>query len=216
MWNEGGGRVGGQVEGPGSSHVMHVGRSWFRMTPVSATAIEPIPSAETARIGVGLTPTPNVRMASSLFDRRALLASANEARRAKRARGSVTAPWWLLGVGGTGLLVMGAVFATMLRPPATSVSALEPAATTQAPSRGATGAPGAASSMVVEPIVGPVPVVHQVPVTGARSASAPVVRGPLAAARRVRAAARKREKPDVATEPAPASSAAAWVDPFAE
>jgi len=211
----------------------------------------PIERADTAPIGVSVAPTPDIRMASSLFERRPDArdeaaardeADARDEAAAGPARGTVTAPWWLLGLAGTGLLAIGAVIATvittMARPHPVVLAAPAPA---RAP-----------AAVVVTPLPAPSPVTIEplgsatLPATAppvAAIVAAPVVTAPvvgaaaagrsaLAAARRVRAASPKRDKPAVAAghpgpnrdkpamaiEPAPlppSSSPAAWVDPFA-
>ena len=93
MWNEAGVAVGGE-----GGHVVHVGRSWFRMTPTAPTAVadgdgdgiaQPASATKTARIGLG---RPEVLEAAPVTPPRPVEWDA------VAPRGTVTVSWWLLGV----------------------------------------------------------------------------------------------------------------------
>jgi hypothetical protein len=211
MWNEAS-VAGGDTEGLKVSHVMDVGRNWFRMTPVAPQ--------KTARIAFEGTTLPHVRIAESLFDRTVAPGEPTRALKAVKRRGSVTAPLWLLVVAGAALLVTGAAatVAAFRLQPATIVSAF----TTYVPEPAAAQP---AARTVVEPIVAPVvePIATTIAPSVTELAPAPTladneptpVAKPVAKAppRRARPAPSKRATPSAADEPV---AAKVWVDPFAE
>jgi hypothetical protein len=198
MWNEAGVAVGGE-----GGHVVHVGRSWFRMTPTAATAVadgdgdgiaQPASATKTARIGLG---HPEVLEAAPVTPPRSVEWDA------VASRGTVTVSWWLLGVFATALLATGAVAtAAMLRP--RIAPAIAPAVLALPPVP-------PPPTVIVEQLPSPPPS----PTSEAATAEepAPVVRP--APVRRARLSPPKRSTASAPREPS-ALPSTTWVDPFAD
>jgi hypothetical protein len=204
MWNEGS-VVGVDTEALKVNHVMDVGRNWFRMTPMAETKTARIPFSDTTR--------PQVRIAASLFERPPAAAAGWDKLETAKARGRVTAPWWLLAAAGAALLATGAavgVAAFRFGPAAAPAPA--PVVSAPAPVK-----PPAPASVVVEPIVAPLPApVAPIEVVTAAE-PAPAAKPAATPARRARSAPAKRGRaiaPARTSAPAPAETV--WVDPFAE
>jgi hypothetical protein len=197
MWKEASAAAGqgveGLAEGLAIDDVVHVGRSWFRMSGPAATSAEaeadddgvarPISVTKTARLGEIVLP-PEVIMGRSLFDT-ALSTPAPREQEASVAqpRGTVTVSWWGLAILGASLLLTGAAVAVMaLRArPAPVVAAPAavpaPAPIAAAPVAPAPAAPAPAVVPAPETPVAAAPAVlparPQAPVIVERSVAAP-------------------------------------------
>lgn len=145
MWNEGSvaarGDVEGLAEGLAMDDVVHVGRSWFRMTPAVAAAsgddeavvVRSMPVSKTARLGEIVVVPPDDMTARSLFES-AFETSASPVDEliVGKPRRTVTVSLWGLATLGAALLLTGAAVTVMLRPqPAAPIAA--PAVTAPAP-----------------------------------------------------------------------------------
>jgi hypothetical protein len=133
MWKEASAAAGQGVEGLAIDDVIHVGRSWFRMSSAvprtegndDEAVARPISVTKTARLGEIVVP-PEVLMGRSLFES-ALSEPAPEEQRqdvgADKPPRTVTVSWWGLGILGASLLLTGAtVTALMVRPRASAVA----------------------------------------------------------------------------------------------
>lgn len=241
MWNEVGGAVAADAEAAAAGHVMHVGRSWFRMTPMPAAA------TKTARIGVSREAVPAVRMAESLFER----APAEETGAVTEdepvtddGRGTVTMSWWSIGLAGAALLAIGAAAATVMVHPRVGAVVSVPATATVPVPTPATLEPlvppptpvviepmaAATSETPARPAIAETSVAHPVgrlaataspseAHPAARVVPSPVKRAVPAAPKRDRRAVTGRATAALEKTTAGRPSAAAskpWVDPFAE
>ena len=117
MWNEAGAAAAGDPEGPVIGDVVHIGRSWFRMTPM------PVAATKTARIGGAGSSEPQISMARSLFEHahagealpeEAFSDEAAEQAMFEPSRRTVTLSWWWVGLATAGLLSIGALSSAML------------------------------------------------------------------------------------------------------
>ena len=149
MWKEASAAAGQGIEGLAIDDVVHVGRSWFRMTPAGATSpgdddaivVRSMPVSKTARLGEIVVPATSDDMtARSLFeDAFSMTAPADEAI-ADRPRRTVTVSLWGLATLGAALVLTGAAITVMLRPrpapvaaPLVSAPALSPPVVTTMP-----------------------------------------------------------------------------------
>jgi len=135
MWKEASAAAGqgveGLAEGLAIDDVVHVGRSWFRMTPGGATpsgdddaiVVRAMPVSKTARLGEIVVPATSDDMtARSLFeDAFSMTAPADEVI-ADRPRRTVTVSLWGLATLGAALVLTGAAVTMMLRPRPASVA----------------------------------------------------------------------------------------------
>jgi len=156
------------VEGLAMDDVVHVGRSWFRMTSAAATpsgdddamVVRSMPVSKTARLGEIVAPAIADDMtARSLFESAFSETAPPAVVIAAKPRRTVTVSLWGLATLGAALLLTGAAVTLMLRPPAAPVAA--PVVSAPAP---------VAAAAAVAP---PVPVVAAPPVASA-PAPAPV------------------------------------------
>lgn len=161
MWKEASAAAGQGVEGLAMDDVVHVGRSWFRMTSAAATSsgdddavvVRSMPVSKTARLGEIVVPAIADDMtARSLFENAFSETAPPGEVIAGKPRRTVTVSLWGFATLGAALLFTGAAVTLMLRPPAAPVAA--PVVSAPAP-------------VVTEPVV---------------SAPAPVVAAPVAAA----------------------------------
>lgn len=190
MWKEASAAAGQGVEGLAQGlaidDVVHVGRSWFRMSGPAATTADddgavdrPISVTKTARLGEIVLP-PEVIMGRSLFDTALSTPAPREEASVAQARGTVTVSWWGLGILGASLLLTGAAVAVMAlraRPvPVVSAPAAVPAPVVSAPVALVPAAPAPAA---VSPPETPAPAA---PAALPARPRAPAIVEPLAAA----------------------------------
>ncbi len=152
MWNEAGAAAAGDSEAPVIGDVVHIGRSWFRMTAMPATA------TKTARIGEAGSSEPQIAMARSLFERtrarealpeEALLDDPSEEAMFEPSGRTVTLSWWWVGLAASGLLSIGALTSAVLlrrpvpasAPVAARAAVVPPAPVAAVPAPLATAAP---------------------------------------------------------------------------
>jgi hypothetical protein len=234
MWNELGGAAVVDRDGLTTSHVVHVGRSWFRMTPVMSTATST--ATKTDPIGVADAAAQAVKMGASLFEHAPSPSTVEDdyeedGGSARKPWGTITLTWWGLGLAAAGLMVIGAALSVaMMQPrlaraplPAPAPVATAVAVPVSPPSRPAMIEPlpvaTAAKTVAVEPVasVAPPPrpakaIAERAPVPAAaalphESAKRPNVALP---AKRARPAASVGSPREAAPEEKP------WVDPFAD
>jgi hypothetical protein len=238
MWNEAsvaarGGE--GLAEGIVMDDVVHVGRSWFRMTSAVATSpgddavvVRSMPVSKTARLGEIVVVPPDDMTARSLFESAFEASAPGNELLVGKPRRTVTVSLWGLATLGAALLSTGAAVTMMLRPqPAAPISA--PAVTTPAPV--VTAPVPVQAPVIVEPLAAEPPsppsyvVAAEPPVPAAPAVrpslvhKAPVPVSELTPVRRVRPATpSKVGAAAAATAPDPFAPRAktAWVDPFAD
>ena len=203
MWNEGSvaarGDVEGLAEGLAMDDVVHVGKSWFRMTPAVATSsdddnavvVRSMPVSKTARLGEIVVVPPDDMTARSLFESAFETTATGDELIVAKPRRTVTVSLWGLATLGAALLFTGAAVTVMLRP--------QPAAPVSAPAVAAT-APVVTAPVVTAPVVtAPAPVPPQAP------AVEPLAAEPLAAELPAPPSEVVAAEP---SEPVPAASAA--------
>ena len=163
MWNEASVAARGDVEGIAEGLVMddvvHVGRSWFRMTPAVATGdddavvVRSMPVSKTARLGEIVVVPPDDMTARSLFESAFETTATGDELLVGKPRRTVTVSLWGLATMGAALLFTGAAVAVMLRS--------QPVAPIAAPAVTA-AAPVVAAPVVTAPVVSaPAPVPPQ-------------------------------------------------------
>ena len=170
MWNEVGAAAAGDSEAPVIGDVVHIGRSWFRMTPMPVAATKT--AAPSAKPG---SSEPRISMARSLFERthagealpeEAFTDEAPEEVMFEPSRRTVTLSWWWVALATAGLLSIGALSSAMLlrRPlraaaPVAARAAVVSAAPVVVPAPvAAAPAPVAAAAPVAPPTAAPAPV----------------------------------------------------------
>ena len=163
MWNEGSVAARGDVEGLAEGLVMddvvHVGRSWFRMSSAVATSpdddavvVRSMPVSKTARLGEIVVVPPDDMTAQSLFESAFDKSAPEDKSIAARPRRTVTVSLWGLATLGAALLFTGAAVAVvMVRPQAAPISA--PVVTAPAVTAPAVTAPVVAAPVVTAPAV---------------------------------------------------------------
>lgn len=176
MWNEGSVAARGDGEGLAEGLVMddvvHVGRSWFRMTSAVATSsgddavvVRSMPVSKTARLGEIVVVPPDDMTARSLFESAFETSAPGDELLAGKPRRTVTVSLWGLATLGAALLFTGAAVAVMLRP--------QPAAPISVPVVSAP-APVVSAPVVTAPVVSaPAPVPPQAPVIAEPLAAEP-------------------------------------------
>jgi hypothetical protein len=203
MWNEGivaaRGDVEGLAEGLVMDDVVHVGRSWFRMTSAVATSsddaavvVRSMPVSKTARLGEIVVVPPDDMTARSLFENAFDKSSPEDELIAARPRRTVTVSLWGLATLGAALLFTGAAVAVvMLRPQAAPIAApvvaapavaapvvAAPVASAPAPVSAPAPAPAPAAAAIVEPVADEPPAPPPIEAVAAEP-TAPVARPSL-------------------------------------
>ena len=245
MWNEatgaGRGDVEGLAEGLEMDDVVHVGRSWFRMTPAVATSsgddavvVRSMPVSKTARLGEIVVVPPDDMTARSLFESAFETSAPGDELFVGKPRRTVTVSLWGFATLGAALLLTGAAVAVaMLRPQSTApisaqaVTAPAPVVTTPVVTAPVASAPAPVPphvAAIVEPLAAepPSPPSEVVAVEPPASVRPSLIRRApvpvLTPVRRMRAAALPKSE-TTTTDPdpfAPARAKKAWVDPFAD